>query len=208
MGNKTLKGIKASVLALMATIAFAGSALATNYYPNDIGTLATYLNSAHVSYAAPTAEQLSTFTGNFNFTPLAYEAQDTIQLRTASSLLFTNKNLTTASNSEFGQVKLSDVASTYFYDTTTKTSTSLSNFCQVGVVQLTKDWTLSNGLTLASGTLILGLNDKGSKDGDFDDFIIAASKPAATPVPAAVWMLGSGVLALMGYRRVRQNESN
>lgn len=208
MNNKAIKGIMTSALALIATIALTGSAFATNWYPNEIGTLGTYLNNAHVSYAAPTAEQMSGFTGNFNFTSLAYEAEDTIQLRTASSLLYTNKNLTTGTNSEFGKVKLSDVASTYFYDTKTGISSSLTNACQVSIVALTQGWTLSNGLTLASGTLILGLNDKGSKDGDFDDFIIAASKPAATPVPAAVWLLGSGVLALVGFRRANRHESN
>lgn len=33
----------------------------------------------------------------------------------------------------------------------------------------------------------------------------ASGAPAATPVPAAVWMLGTGLLGLMGYKRARRN---
>lgn len=42
----------------------------------------------------------------------------------------------------------------------------------------------------------------GSGDGDHNDFIAwTGAKPIATPVPAAVWLLGSGLVGLVGIRR-------
>lgn len=196
------KLIKKALLAAAMTVflgsTFVGSASAS-YYPTDITTLSAYLTASGASYTTANNSDLS---GTLYFTPIAYEAAYTDQLKTGSTVLFTNTSLAT----EFGSVKSATASSTYFYDTNGKTSYYLSDAAHVDVYKLTKDWKLSNGLILTTGTFIIGLNDSyGTTCGsDFDDFILAASKTAPTPVPAAVWMLGSGLFGLMGVRRARK----
>lgn len=196
-----MDGLRKSILTVSVTIIlgilFAGSALATNYYPTNIGTLTTFLSGAtYTQYAG------APLSGSYEFTPLGFEAGDTIQFKSSVSgdVLFTNKSLST----EFAKGwKTADMGSAVFNDTTTKLVTSVNELSRVAVLQLTQAWTVNRSLTLNAGTLILGLNDDGSKDGDFDDFILAA-KAAPTPVPGAVWLLGSGLLGIMGFKRTRR----
>lgn len=198
--NGTKKTLLALALTVLVGITSAGGALASSYYPIEVSTLSGYLDSNSVSYK----NYSGSLWGNYWVTPVAYEAGDTISLKNwAGTTLFTNKNMDT----EAGSWKTTDLAWSYFYDQTTGKTTWLVDGFKVPVYQLTKDWTLSSGLTLSSGTLILGLNDKGSSDCDFDDFILAASKTAPTPVPAAVWLLGSGLLGVMGFNRTRNNKA-
>ena len=53
--------------------------------------------------------------------------------------------------------------------------------------------------------LVLAYNDNalGTGDGDFDDMLVRAEF-SAVPVPAAVWLFGSGLLGLMGIARRRK----
>ncbi|MBU1041659.1 MAG: hypothetical protein KKF77_11230 [Proteobacteria bacterium] len=191
------KSLALLALSLLLSAPLAGGALASNYYPNDINTLSTFLSGA--AYTQYTGAPL---TGAYDLTPLGFEAGDTIQFKSAvaGDVLFTNKNLA----AEFAKGwKTADLGSAIFNDLTTTLKTSVNDLNRVAVLQLTQAWTLSSGLTLNAGTLILGLNDDGSKDGDFDDFILAA-KAAPTPVPGAVWLLGSGLLGIMGFKRTRK----
>ncbi|MCP4310957.1 MAG: hypothetical protein GY790_06815 [Bacteroidetes bacterium] len=66
------------------------------------------------------------------------------------------------------------------------------------VYKLTETWSpAGTGLSFDQGTFIIGYGD-GLGDGDYDDLIIAANP---VPVPAAVWLFGSGLLGLIGYSR-------
>ncbi|MBU1228498.1 MAG: VPLPA-CTERM sorting domain-containing protein [Proteobacteria bacterium] len=199
--NATKKSILTVALTLAVCTLFAGSALASSW-PYDVttmDTLKTYLTGESVGYKAYTGPALS---GSYFVTPLAYEAGDTIRLQNSpTDILFTNKNLAT----EFGTVKSANLSSAYFYDVDKNTSFYASN-SRVTVLELISSWTLSSGLKLDAGTFILGLNDTGSGDCDYDDFILAASKTAPTPLPAAVWLLGSGLLGVMGFKRTRKGE--
>jgi len=53
--------------------------------------------------------------------------------------------------------------------------------------------------------LVLAYNDNalGTGDGDFDDMLVRAEF-SAVPVPAAVWLFGSGLLGLIGIARRRK----
>lgn len=52
--------------------------------------------------------------------------------------------------------------------------------------------------------LVLAYND-GSIDADFDDMLVRADfRVAAVPLPAAVWLFGSGLLGLIGMARRRK----
>ena len=56
-------------------------------------------------------------------------------------------------------------------------------------------------------------NNLGFVDGDFDDMLVRAEfisaavpeRPIETPVPAAVWLFGSGLLGLIGMARRRKH---
>ena len=41
-------------------------------------------------------------------------------------------------------------------------------------------------------------------NGDFDDSYFAAQAPSAVPIPGAVWLLGSGLIGVFGWRRKAQ----
>ena len=191
------KSLTVLALSLLLSATLTGGAQASSYYPDNIGTLSTFLTGA--SYTQYTGAPLA---GAYELTPLGFEAGDTIQFMSAASgdVLFTNKNLA----AEFAKGwKSADLGSALFNDVTTSLQTGVNELSRVAVLQLSQSWTLSGGLTLSAGTLILGLNDDGSMDGDFDDFILAA-KAAPTPVPGAVWLLGSGLLGIMGFKRTRK----
>lgn len=201
MKSSTKKGFLAAAATMLLSVLVAGSAFASQYGTGDLTSLTSYLNSNGAHY---TAYSNSNVSGSYYFTPLAYEAAYTDQLRTSTEVLFTNTSLPT----EFGTSKQGTAASTYFYDTHGNKTYLFSNTGAVDVFKLTQDWTVG-GVTLTAGTLIIGLNDSSgtSCGGDFDDFIIAASRTAPTPVPAAVWLLGSGLLGVMGFKRSRESKA-
>jgi hypothetical protein len=194
-------------------LAFSGSALASvwsdnaawNAMPTGTNNLSNFLSTA--ANAPLFSDYTGGVSGSFYVTQLGYESADTNVLKTSSgSVLFTN----TGSQADFtaATVKYADLTGAYFKDT----SRNYSNIFGLGsgnvdIYKLDSAWTLSNGLTLSVGTLILGLNDNvgcSGNDKDFDDMIVAISRTAPTPVPAAVWLLGSGMLGLMGFKKTRQ----
>lgn len=203
------KWMRTAALALVVLLAGVGQAQASDWYPSNITTLTNYLTNAGASFEAYSGSAL---TGQYDLTPLAYEAADKIQLRDsyeAGNVLFTNTKV----SKQTGKWKTADMGTAIFYDTTYRKDfdsgiTSITDAKRVQVLALTDDWVVSNKLTLSAGTLILGLNDPRGSDTDFDDFVLAAkAKSAPTPVPGAVWLLGSGLLALMGYKHTRKNSA-
>ena len=195
-----MKGFATAALGMILGVLFAGSALA-GYYPTNIDTLATFMTGA--SYETYTGSPLS---GAYDLTPVGFEAGDTIQFKASATgeVLFTNQNLAAEFNKGW---KTADLTSAVFKDQTTTLETGVNQASHVAVLKLTQDWKVGSGLTLKAGTLILGFNDDGSTDGDFDDFILAAKgKAAPTPIPGAVWLLGCGLLGVMGFKRTRKAE--
>lgn len=206
----TLKYL-AGTVALLAILLFSsiGTAQATpttgDWYPYNIDTLSTFMKGA--SYRDVSGVAL---TGSYDVTALAYQSYLTDQFRdSGKTVLFTNSQ-----TSGYG-TKTADLSSATFrttglyYGTCIPSNvdfiTPLTDKSRVHIYELKADWA-KMGLT--AGTLIIGMNDDGIKNpctDDFDDFILAAHKSAApTPVPGAVWLLGSGLLGLMGFRRTRK----
>ncbi|MBU1228497.1 MAG: hypothetical protein KKA55_07215 [Proteobacteria bacterium] len=212
---KKLKLTGAMLLILL--LGCTGSAMAADWwYPTNIGNLGTFMAGVGAKEITGTA----TFSGSYYVTPLAYQSYLTDQFRdSGSNVLFTNHNLGTSAGPgpELGMTKYADLTTGSFRTTGLYNSpyggsynvdftTALTNTCRVHIYELTKDWTFQN-LTMSAGTLIIGMNDDGVMNrctDDFDDFILAASKTAPTPLPGAVWLLGSGLVGLMGYRKNRQ----
>lgn len=190
-----------ALTALIALAGTAGTAQASTYPLKDIGTLESYLNGQHgpQGYAGASYEEYTgDLSGSWDITAIAYEAQDTDQLTLNGSVLFS-----TSDTSAFGTTLTNvDLSSAFFTDVTTNKSYSLSDSSTIKVYQLTDSWTVPGlNLTLDAGTLIIGFNDSGSPDADFDDLILVATPTNATPIPGAAWLLGSGLLGLIGLRR-------
>lgn len=68
---------------------------------------------------------------------------------------------------------------------------------RVKIFEVIKPFTAGT-FDILEGFLLLGFNDYHSVDTDFDDLIVVA-KP--TPIPGAVWLLGTGLLGVAGLRR-------
>ncbi|MDP3425996.1 MAG: hypothetical protein Q8S17_01280, partial [Humidesulfovibrio sp.] len=63
-------------------------------------------------------------------------------------------------------------------------------------------------LTLPVGAIIVFHDEFATWDKDYNDFVFALSQTAPTvaptPIPGAVWLLGSGLLGLIGFKRSRR----
>ena len=172
-----------------------------DWYPYDITDLKTFMKGAKYTDVSGTA-----LSGVYNVTALAYQSYLTDQFRDSNKdLLFTN-NLTSGYGTKTADLTSASFRTTGLYgNANLDFVTLLTDATRVHIYELTKDWA-QMGLT--AGTLIIGMNDDGIKNActdDFDDFILAASKAAPTPVPGAVWLLGSGLLGMMGFKRARKN---
>lgn len=204
----------AALLLALLVLGSAASALASHFVP----TALTSLTAA--------GEQVSVVNmyGQAGYvTPLGFESTRTIELRevwwdVTSAPLFTNQSLASA----FGQSKYVD---SLFYlgiaDVTDRNpeipvmgSGIYSNPSQMLYFELTKTpFTLqANGisLTLPVGAILVFHDEFATWDRDYNDFVFALSQTAPsvapTPIPGAVWLLGSGLLGLVGFKRSRRNQ--
>lgn len=205
-----MSGLKKTIgtAALLVALTFGAFAEAqacytapVDWYPYDISDLKTFMKGAKYTDVSGT-----TLTGVYDVTALAYQSYLTDQFRDSSNtVLFTN-NLTSGYGTKTADLTSASFRTTGLYgNANLDFVTLLTDATRVHIYELTKDW-VKRGLT--AGTLIIGLNDDGIKNSctdDFDDFILLASKAAPTPVPGAVWLLGSGLLGLMGFKRARKN---
>jgi hypothetical protein len=154
-----------------------------------------------------TAESASTVTslsGFFDFLYLGYEAGDRNVLLelvgNSQNIIFSNKNTATAPGTPANGY---DIGSLFLQDKTTSSPlyaiNQSSNFLKI--LQLTQAVQIA-GFSLEKDWYLFGFNDSGSTDSDYDDLVFAA-KAAPVPVPAAVWMLGTALVGLVGVRRIK-----
>lgn len=213
---QSLKRTAAALVLALLLLGGAGGAMASTFVPAALTTLTEA--GAHVT--------LNSLIGQSGYvTPLAFDSARTLELRetwwdNTSAPLFSNQELA----SVFGQSKnVANLGYLGIADATDRTSgipvmgaEVFSNISQNYFVGLTKTpWTLlANGLsvTLPVGAIIVFHDEFATWDKDYNDFVFALSQTAPTvaplaaptPVPGAVWLLGSGLLGLAGFRRARR----
>lgn len=205
------KGVAALLLALLV-LGSAGGAMASSFVPTVLGSL----DEAGVQQV-----QLVDLYGQAGYvTPLGFESTRTLDLRevwwdSSSAPLFTNQDIASA----FGQSKY--VANYLYLGVADSTVSGVpaggsgiaGNITQNLFYELTKaPLTLqANGLslTLPVGAIIVFHDEFATWDKDYNDFVFALSQTAPTvaptPIPGAVWLLGSGLLGLVGFKRSRRN---
>lgn len=190
--------MKTLITTAILTLVLASSAFARSF-PLNIDTLETYLGGQGGNTAAVYTEYTGSLEGSFDITAIAFEAADTNTFNTAGGdVLFTNDD-----TSNWGTwANNVDLTTAFFKDETDGNTFILADTNAVTVYQLTENWVVpALNIELSAGTLLIGLNDTGSSDGDYDDLIFAATP---TPIPAAAWLLGSGLIGLVGLRRSRR----
>lgn len=166
-----------------------------------------------------------TLSGLYDFTYLGYEAGYTnLLINQLDQTQFNNKNTPIGTSFTYA------IENLFFQSLGGSLKGNKYNINQwsnqVHIYQLQSDWTLSDthdygpfwaealkaydGLVLPAGSFIFGFEDilnpddlTNRKKYDFADMIIAAT-PNPIPIPAAVWLLGSGLLGLVGVRRFRK----
>lgn len=183
---------KQRILAAMLTLCIALAAS-----PASAMTFTQLLDGAsYESYSG-------SLSGNHLLTGLYSETSNTISLMTDSGATVLTKS--PWSSVPGVQVSVADLANTYF-SISGQPSVDITDAAQVKVYQLLADFTL-NGYNLSSGSLIIGLEDTNNSGGGFDynDMVFAARNTAATPIPPAALLLGSGVLGMFGLSRARRN---
>jgi hypothetical protein len=171
-----------------------------DWFPSDITDLTSFMKGAKYTDVSGIA-----LTGKYDVTALAYQSYLTDQFRDSSqNVLFTN-NLISGYGTKTADLTSASFRTTGLYgNANVDFVTLLTDATRVHIYALTENWTK---MGLSAGTLIIGMNDDGIKNDctdDFDDFILAASRAAPTPVPGAVWLLGSGLLGIMGFKRARK----
>ncbi len=187
-----------STLCLLFLLTWTVPALASSY-PYSVSNLEDYITNGGATYTAYSAADIS---GTYDVTALGYEALLWGRFQVDDTTLFSTAWWNT---SDFGttvyDVDLAKASFGSFY-IFAWSNFSLDNIDHVKIYQLTSTWTgilNGNDISLSAGTLILGYNDI-KLGADYDDLIIAAS-PAHAPIPGAVWLLGTGMVGLLGLRR-------
>ena len=146
------------------------------------------------------------FTGSWYYTAIAYEAGDTNatwELGT-SGYTFTASPLTTGNFGAFDTVNFgsSNLVFTDTSETLDAHYLDIYNGSPFKLYRLLFDSNdlsyISTGYKLSKGTLIVGFDDVGGTDSDYDDIMVAL-KPV--PEPTTVLMIGAGLLGLLGLRR-------
>lgn len=188
------------VLALVAVLVAggAGGAAASSFIPT-VTSGRTQALSTSVNFVGDLDP--------YYVTPIAYDATVLLRMIDQSTpypheTLFTNLNMA----SEFGQVKKVN----RLQDLIIRTPDNGS----YGFVYGNTDYkrlvlldpvTCNGSVTLPVGSILIAMSHRAYYTGDYNDFVFAISKeaPTVTPVPGAVWLLGSGLAGLLALRRKR-----
>ncbi len=209
-----MKKIMRILLSLFIFFLFAGISNA-GFMPYGIGDIKDFLddNTYFNGYTEVTSYD---FIGEWQYTAIAFESGhiNYISESPGGTKTFTTQGISTATPGNFGTYDTVnfDTANLYFSDGD-PANVALDAFNRndkyFRVFELTADSNpfsyLNTYPVFAAGTLIVGFNDNGVPpigDSDFDDIVTAmAPAPHATPEPATMLLLGSGLIGIAAFGR-------
>ena len=186
-----------------------GDGVTDTFDPIDLDD---FLDDNNADFTAYTST--STLSGTYWATFIGYRATHVNEFlasdETGANFFITDRNVATGAHSVAGDFFKIDADTAYFDDTTNgphdqllKSSTFLSYY------KLDENWSYTGNsgikLDFFKGDIIVGFGDD---SGDLDglDLVIAISDVnREVPIPGAIWLLGSGLLGLVGIRRRKNN---
>ena len=195
-----MRGFIKTILVLALAVGFvgaAGQAAQAGSWPYNINSLYGYLNDNGADFSAYT----DAVSGAYSITALGFEAGYTNRFYDENdNLLFTNQ---TTSDYGLGNTQtVGDINNSYYTingGTTKYFLTNPASYLEFYV--LNEDWSAPSVGLLTAGTIIVGFDDGGAGPDDNHDDLILALKSAEVPLPGALWLLGSGLVGLVGLRR-------
>jgi hypothetical protein len=185
-----------SVIPLYITTATVGTASATSSFAPGTSTLTSYTQAGPTGADTPVAESFSTMSVDFTYANL-----DTITVSIPYTLIV---DLTSDVHGQFAfgyaQADIEvDVTHDFPSPISKRTSRQFISLLLTGAGASNQTY----------NTLSLTVNDPYLTDGDTGTILFnlysKASGASQVPIPAAVWLLGSGLVGLVGIRRRFRN---
>jgi len=175
-----------------------------SYDPTDLSDFLTHNGASFSTYS-------DGFSGTYYATFIGYRAMNknkftAINNDPLASFFITDHDPASSSHSPAGAIMKIDGATAYFDDTTDgPTGITLNSAQYLMKFKLNQNWTYTgkSGITLNffKGDIIVGFGDAAG-DYDYLDLVVGLSDTnRQVPIPAAIWLLGSGLLGLIGVRR-------
>ncbi|WP_320005742.1 VPLPA-CTERM sorting domain-containing protein [Maridesulfovibrio sp.] len=192
MLKKTTQLMAVLLLMLCSTSAFA-SYLGTTY--NNI-----FMKGSNISGDISNYLQTTSGTGVWDITAVVSQASMNNRFNmndgSDNKMLFYNKD-----KSNWDNAVTVDLEKTFFTDGFKTYNLGLNDqSTNVYTAKVIKEFSYNN-IVFGVNDLVIMLNDAGG-DKDYDDYVLhGRASTAATPIPAAVWLLGSGLIGLIGLRK-------
>ena len=170
----------------------------------DPSSLSNFLDENSAAYTAYTGG----FSGTYLATFIGYRAAhvNTFTAPGTGNFFITNPDAASGSHSTAGDFFNIAGTTAYFDDTNDgPTGITLNSAQYLMSYVLTQNWTYTgnSGITLnfLQGDIIVGFGDDAG-DQDYLDLVVGLRDVnQEVPIPAAIWLLGSGLLGLIGVRR-------